>query len=67
MNITLYTTQHCPICRMVKDMLTQRNIEFNIVDDLEVMTLRGFKSAPMVEVGGEVMNAKEAIKWIKTL
>ena len=67
MQITLYTTQHCPICMMVKDLLAQKCIKFDVIDDLEVMTSKGFKSAPIVEVDGEVMNAKDAMKWIKTL
>lgn len=52
---------------MVKELLTQKCVEFYIIDDLEVMTSKGIKSAPMVEVDGEIMNAKEAMKWIKTL
>lgn len=67
LQITLYTTQHCPICKMVKDLLLQKCIEFEVVDDLEVMTSKGIKSAPMVEVDGEIMNAKETMRWIKTI
>lgn len=52
---------------MVKDLLAQKCIKFDVIDDLEVMTSKGFKSAPIVEVDGEVMNAKDAMKWIKTL
>lgn len=67
LQVTLYTTQHCPICMMVKDLLVQKHIKFDVIDDLGVMTSKGIKSAPMVDVDGEIMNAKEAMKWIKTI
>jgi len=52
---------------MVKHTLTQKDVEFNIVNDIEVMSMMGFKSAPMLEVDGNIMNAKDAINWIKSL
>lgn len=67
MQITLYTTEHCPVCNLVKHTLTQKDVEFNIVNDIEVMSMMGFKSAPMLEVDGNIMNAKDAINWIKSL
>jgi len=67
MKIILYTTEHCPVCRMIKDLLTTKNIEFETVDDMEIMLEKGIKSAPMLEVNGEIMNAKNAMNWIKSL
>lgn len=67
MLITLYTTEHCPVCNMVKHTLTQKGVEFNIVNDIAVMSMMGLKSAPMLEVDGKIMNAKDAINWIKSL
>jgi len=52
---------------MVKLTLLQKGVEFEIIDDLNIMSTKGFKSAPMLEVDEKIMNAKEAIKWIKTL
>jgi hypothetical protein len=49
---------------LVKHTLTQKDVEFNFVNDIEVMSMMGFKSAPMLEVDGNIMNAKEAISWI---
>jgi glutaredoxin len=67
LQITLYTTEHCPVCSMVKNTLKQKGVEFNIVNDIEIMTMKGFKSAPMLEVDESIMNAKDAINWIKSL
>ena len=67
MKIILYTTEHCPVCKMIKDLLTTRNVEFETVGDLETMLGKGIKSAPMLEVNGEIMNAKNAMNWIKSL
>ncbi|MSS07133.1 hypothetical protein FYJ38_00570 [Clostridium sp. WB02_MRS01] len=67
MQITLYTTEHCPVCNMVKLTLLQKGVEFEIIDDLNIMSTKGLKSAPMLEIDEKIMNAKEAINWIKTL
>jgi len=67
LQITLYTTEHCPVCNMVKNTLKKKGVEFNIVNDIEIMTMKGFKSAPMLEVDESIMNAKDAINWIKSL
>ncbi len=52
---------------MVKNTLKQKGVEFYIVNDIEIMTMKGFKSAPMLEVDESIMNAKDAINWIKSL
>lgn len=67
MIIKLYTTQHCSMCKMLKELLTNKKIEFETVEDLDEMEKKGFKSVPMLEVDGKIMNTKEAFAWIKTL
>lgn len=61
--VTLYTT-HCPKCVVLEKKLTSKNIEFNLVEDVDVMTEKGFMSAPMLEVDGEVMDFVTANNWI---
>lgn len=55
------------MCKMLKELLTNKKIEFETVEDLDEMEKKGFKSVPMLEVDGEIMNTKEAFAWIKTL
>lgn len=64
MNIVLYSTK-CPKCKVLETKLKQSNIEFEEVNDVEIMVQRGFKSAPLLEVDGVVYNFKEAVEWIK--
>ena len=61
--VVLYTTS-CPQCRVLETKLRNKNIEFSIVDDVSVMEEKGFMSAPMLEVDGEVMNFTEGNNWI---
>lgn len=63
MNVTLYTT-HCPKCRVLEAKLNSKKVDFNIIDNEELMIEKGFQSAPMLEVDDNVMNFGEAIKWV---
>ena len=64
MKIILYST-HCPKCRVLEMKLKSKNIEYEEVNDVDIMTEKGFMSAPMLEVDGTVMSYGEAIKWLK--
>ncbi len=55
--ITVYTKNHCPACRMTKKWLSSRDIQFkelNIDSEPELIAelkLYGFISLPVVAVG----------------
>lgn len=66
MNVTLYTT-HCPKCRVLEAKLNSKKVDFNIIDNEELMIEKGFQSAPMLEVDDNVMNFGEAIKWVNSM
>ena len=63
MNVILYST-HCPKCSVVEKKLKQKNIGFDLVDDVELMESKGFMSAPYLEVDGLVMDFAEAIRLV---
>lgn len=54
----------CPRCKVLKSKLDQSGIEYENVNDIEVMKAKGFNEAPKLEVDGVVMGFKEAVKWI---
>jgi glutaredoxin len=54
----------CPRCKVLKSKLDQSGIVYEIVNDIDIMTAKGFSEAPKLEVNGTVMDFKEAIKWI---
>lgn len=55
----------CPNCKMLKMKLDQKGIEYETVNDIEVMKAKGFHEAPKLEVDGVVMGFREAISWVK--
>ena len=66
MDVTLYTT-HCPKCKVLAAKLDQKFIDYKIIDDEKAMLDKGFMSAPMLEVDGEIMDFSAAINWLKTI
>lgn len=62
-NVILYSTD-CPKCVVLERKLKQNNIDYHVIKDVDVMLLKGFQSAPMLEVDGTVYNFSQAIKWI---
>ena len=66
MKVVLYST-HCPRCNVLEKKLQQKNIQYEEVNDVEIMMQKGYMSAPMLEVDGVNMNFKEAVDWINSL
>ena len=55
----------CPKCKMLKMKLDKSGIEYETVNDIEVMKTKGFQEAPKLEVEGVIMGFKEAVDWLK--
>lgn len=66
MEVILYST-HCPKCVVLEKKLNQKSISYEEVNDVNVMRKKGFLSAPMLEVDGEIMDFKTANNWINSL
>lgn len=54
----------CPRCKILKLKLDQKGIQYETINDIEVMKAKGFLEAPKLEVDGEIKNFKEAVEWI---
>ena len=63
MDLVLYSTG-CPQCNILKNKLKDKNLSFEINEDVEEMKKMGFKSSPMLKVDDKIMNFKEAFKWV---
>lgn len=62
--IKLY--QHsCPNCLRLKNKLDAKQIAYENITDKNLMISLGFKSAPKLEVDGEIMDFKQAMKWVE--
>lgn len=66
MNVTLYST-NCPKCIILEKKLKDKNIEFNIINDVDEMIKKGFMAAPILEVDGVSMNYMDANTWVNNI
>lgn len=63
MNVILYST-NCPKCNVLEKKLSEAKIDFTVVNDVKKMIEKGFRSAPVLEVDGDVFDFKQAIEWV---
>ena len=64
MEVILFSN-HCPQCRVLEAKLKQKGIKYQEVNDINLMLEKGFKSMPMLEVDGVIMNFTQSNTWIK--
>lgn len=65
-NIILYTT-HCPKCKVLEAKLKRKGVNYEEVNDIDIMQGKGFKSTPMLEVDGEIMDFAKANAYVNKL
>ena len=63
MKITLYTT-HCPKCNTLVERLEKKNIAFETCEDMKVLVAKGFKTVPVLEIDGQLMDFAQSMKWV---
>lgn len=63
MKLILYSTD-CPRCLVLEKKLQQKNLEFVVEKNVDAMIEKGFRSAPLLEVDGEILDFGKANKWI---
>jgi len=49
---------------VLEKLLMDKKIEFETVEDIEFMKNKGIMSVPQLEIDGELMNMRKAMKWI---
>lgn len=65
--LTLYTTESCPRCKVLKMKLDKKNIKYDEVSDVDVLVSKGIKQAPVLEIDGEFLNLSQANDYINSL
>lgn len=56
----------CPRCKVLKAKLDNSGIQYETVNDVEIMKMKGFDEAPKLEIeDGTIIGFKEAVDWIK--
>lgn len=62
--ITMYSTG-CPRCKILEEKLQNKNIDFSIVTDEEIMEKKGIDMVPVLELeNGQMLSFGQAVKWI---
>ena len=64
--IKVYSQPACPQCKMVKMLLTKKNIGFETCEDLDVMKSKGINHTPTIDVDGTLLTGKPMIDWINS-
>lgn len=62
--ITIYTTQTCPKCKILKRKLQEKGIEYKEFNDEDEMQRMGILSVPVMDVDGEQLDFPAAIKYV---
>ena len=62
--ITLYSND-CPKCKILKSKLENKNIQYDLCSDIDIMIAKGFQTTPKLEVDNKVMDYLNAINWVK--
>lgn len=62
--VTLYTTG-CPKCTILESKLQQANIDFLRTNNVESVIKAGFRTAPVLEVDGRMMEFGAAVEWVR--
>ena len=62
--ITIYTTQTCPKCKILKKKLQEKGIEYQEFNDEDEMQRMGILSVPVMDVDGEQLDFPAAIKYV---
>ena len=61
-NVTIFTTSHCPYCKMTKDFLKENNIKFKEIDvssdqkaAQEMIKKSGQLGVPVIDIDGKII------------
>lgn len=61
--IVMYST-HCPKCDVLEQKLNSKNINYGVIDDVNIIIDKGFDFLPVLEIDGKIMKYREAVNWI---
>lgn len=61
--VTLYST-NCPKCIILEKKMKQNGIIFEKNMDVDKMIEMGIMQAPVLKVGDELLNFKQAVQWV---
>lgn len=63
--IKVYSQPNCPKCKILKDALKDKKIEYIECSDLEEIKKKNIMYIPVLEVDNELLDFPKAFNWIK--
>ena len=63
-NIVIYTTATCPRCKVLKQKMKQKNIEYTEINDIQTVIEMGYQTVPVIKINDKILTFSEANKWI---
>lgn len=64
MSLVVLYSNGCPRCKILKQKLDEKNINYILVDDVDKMIALGMNTVPVLEVDGEKMMFTDAVRWV---
>jgi glutaredoxin len=65
--ITIYTTETCPKCKILKKKLSSKGVDFEEIWDVDVLKSLDIFEVPVLEVDGKYLEFSEANEWVNNL
>ena len=62
--ITIYTTETCPKCKILKKNLQNKEIPYVEIQDIDELIKLNIDEGPVVKVDDDIMNFNEAVTWV---
>ena len=66
-NKIYFYTIDCPACNVLEQKLIRKGVEFEKVNDLDILREKGLEVFPVLEVENKMLSYSEAIKWVNSL
>lgn len=64
--VILYTSETCPRCKIVKDMLNIHSVQYEEITDRELILSMDLESVPAIEVGDTLIdNYVMVLNWLR--
>lgn len=65
MHVVMYSRPGCPQCTMLKNILDQLKINYDVIQDVDILLEKGIMHIPCLEIDGQLKNFGEALAWTK--
>jgi len=73
LKIILFSREDCPACKVVKEWLERKGIEYELkdIDNLEnfeelINLYPGFRTIPILVINGKVYSGDKLVEWVET-